>query len=123
MKSCFRLTKNYEFINVYRAGRRWSCPFFTMYVVKNHLERTRLGVSVSKRIGKSVVRNKVKRRIKEIIRQNMDNIKRGYDIVISAKPDIVKCDYEKIKKEIINFLRRGRIWYDKKRGSDGDNLL
>lgn len=112
MKRYFRLTKNFEFINVYRAGKRWSCAYFTMYVKKNNLERTRLGVSISKKVGKSVVRNKLKRRIKEIFRQFMENIKKGYDIVISVKPEMTDAEYDRIKKEIKNILKRGHIWDD-----------
>jgi len=123
MKRCFRITKNFEFINVYRAGRRWSCPYFSMYVKKNDLGRTRLGVSISKKVGKSVVRNRLKRRIKEIFRNNFKNIKKGFDVVISAKPEIAKTEYLKIAREIRNTLKRGRIWDDSKSGHRDDNVL
>jgi ribonuclease P protein component len=83
-----------------------------MYVKKNNLERTRLGVSISKKVGKSVVRNRLKRRIKEIFRQSMGNIKKGYDVVISVKPEMANIEYEQIKKEIKSILKRGRIWND-----------
>ncbi|AYO32133.1 ribonuclease P protein component [Biomaibacter acetigenes] len=112
MNRCFRLTKNFEFINVYRAGKRWSCAYFNMYVKKNNLERTRLGVSISKKVGKSVVRNRLKRRIKEIFRESIGNIKKGYDVVISVKPETANIEYGQMKKEIKNLLRRGRVWDD-----------
>lgn len=123
MKRCFRITKNFEFINVYRAGRRWSCPYFSMYVKKNAFGRTRLGVSISKKVGKSVVRNRFKRRIKEIFRKNFKNIKSGFDVVISAKPEMAKTEYVQIEREIKNTLKRGRIWDDSKSGHRDDNVL
>ncbi|MCR4430274.1 MAG: ribonuclease P protein component [Tepidanaerobacteraceae bacterium] len=113
-----RLTKNFEFKNVYRAGRRFSCPYFNIYIKKNNLEATRLGVSISRKIGKSVVRNRIKRRIKEAFRRNMNSIKKGFDIVISVKKEMIQLDYESIKREMKNILKRGSVWHDKK----GDNM-
>ncbi|GAQ24863.1 MULTISPECIES: ribonuclease P protein component [Tepidanaerobacter] len=114
MKKALRLTKNLEFINVYKSGRRISSPFFVMYIKKNDLGYSRLGVSVSKKVGKSVVRNKIKRQIKEIIRKNYDFINSGWDIVFSVKPAAVQLNYAQIEKEIISLLKRGRIYNDKK---------
>lgn len=114
MNKSFRLTKNFEFKKVYEARRRWSGPFFTMYIKKNDLNRSRLGVSVSKKVGKSVIRNKIKRRLKEIFRKNMGKIKTGYDIVISVKPQAAEEDFKTIENEMILLLKRGHIWHDKK---------
>ncbi|HHV18137.1 MAG TPA: ribonuclease P protein component [Thermoanaerobacterales bacterium] len=114
MKKSFRLTKNLEFKNVYRTGRRLTSPFFTMYIKKNALGYSRLGVSVSKKVGKSVVRNKIKRRIKEIIRTNFDYIKNGWDIVFSVRPLSVNLDYAIMEKEVKTLLKGGRIYNDKK---------
>ncbi len=114
MKKALRLTKNLEFINVYKSGRRISSPFFVMYIKKNDLGYSRLGVSVSKKVGKSVVRNKIKRQIKEIIRKNYDFINSGWDIVFSVKPTAVQLNYAHMEKEIISLLKRGRIYNDKK---------
>jgi len=81
-----------------------------MYIRKNELDYTRLGVSVSKKVGKSVVRNKIKRRIKEIVRTNYDKIKKGYDIVFSVRPDAVKLDFKSMEREIKGLMKRGRIY-------------
>ncbi|MDD4570445.1 MAG: ribonuclease P protein component [Tepidanaerobacteraceae bacterium] len=123
MKKALRLTKNLEFKNVYRAGRRWTSPFFTMYIKKNHLNHSRLGVSVSKKVGKSVVRNKIKRRVKEIFRINIDSIKKGWDIVISARPAASSLEYKKIEKEMKTLLKRGRIWNGKKVNNCNNTVL
>lgn len=69
---------------------------------------------MSKKVGKSVVRNKIKRQIKEIIRKNYDFINSGWDIVFSVKPAAVQLNYAQIEKEIISLLKRGRIYNDKK---------
>ena len=122
MKKCLRLTKNLEFKRVYRAGRRWSSFFFTMYIKKNNLNHSRLGVSVSKKVGKSVVRNRTKRRVKEAFRKNLNFIKIGYDVVISAKPPASEADFTKIERELINLFKRGHIWHDKK-DNNGNNKI
>lgn len=114
MKKALRLTKNLEFINVYKSGKRVSSPFFVMYIKKNDLGYSRLGVSVSKKVGKSVIRNKIKRQIKEIVRKNYNFINSGWDIVFSVKPAAVQLNYAQMEKEIINLLKRGRIYNDKK---------
>jgi len=110
LNKSLRLTKNLEFIRVYKTGRRLTSPFFTMYIKKNDLKVTRLGVSISKKVGKSVVRNKIKRRIKEIIRTNYDHIKQGYDIVVSVRPQAVQLDFKGIVREIKGLMKRGRIY-------------
>lgn len=104
-----RLTKNFEFKNVYKAGKRWSCHFFNMYTLKKKGNSIRLGISVSKRVGKSVVRNKTKRRIREAFRKNVPKMKKGFDIVISAKPAINSADFHEIEKELIRLLKKGRL--------------
>jgi len=81
-----------------------------MYIKKNDFNFSRLGVSVSKKVGKSVVRNKIKRRIKEIIRTNYDNIKKGYDIVFSVKPLSAQLDFKTMEKELKGLMKRGRIY-------------
>ncbi|MDI3480858.1 MAG: ribonuclease protein component [Tepidanaerobacteraceae bacterium] len=123
MQRYLRLTKNFEFKNVYRAGKRLSCPYFNVYIKENDLKTARLGVSISKKIGKSVVRNRIKRRIKELFRHNIENIKKGIDIIISIKKDISKMDYKDLKREIKNILKRGHVWNDKDNDNSDDNIL
>ncbi len=123
MKKSLRLTKNFEFINVYKTGRRLSSPFFTMYIKKNNLGFSRLGVSVSKKVGKSVVRNKIKRRIKEIIRTNYHDIKQGFDIVVSAKPSSAQLDFNEIERDIKGLMKRGRIYSVRKVYNCNDTSL
>ena len=93
-----------------------------MYIKKNNLNHSRLGVSVSKKVGKSVVRNRTKRRVKEAFRKNLNFIKIGYDVVISAKPPASEADFTKIERELINLFKRGHIWHDKK-DNNGNNKI
>jgi ribonuclease P protein component len=104
-----RLTKNFEYIKVYKAGRRLSSPFFTMYIKSNNLEVTRFGISVSKKVGNSVARNLIKRRVKEIFKSKLELIKKGYDIVIAARIPAKNADYWALDRDITSLLKRGRL--------------
>lgn len=112
MNSIDRLRKNADFATVCRFGRRWSSPFFNMYVKKNSLGVVRLGVSVSKRVGNAVVRNRNKRRLKEAFRHQIGHISSGFDVVITAKPPISNIDYAAITEELVKLLKRSRLWHD-----------
>ena len=97
-----KIHKNYEFRIVYGKGKCFSSSLFIMYVYKNkkNFLLNRLGISVSKKVGKSVTRNRVRRLVYEVYRLNSHKLKNGYDIVKS---------YLEIEKSIINLLKRGMI--------------
>ena len=80
------LKKNRDFRTVYREGRSYANRLLVMYTLKNDSDRNRLGISVSKKVGNSVVRHRVTRLIREAYRLNRANIDVGYDIVIVARP-------------------------------------
>ncbi len=80
-----KLKKSREFSYVYRNGEKWVGRYVVILYVKNPLPGSRIGIVVSKKVGTAVVRNKIKRRLKEIIRLNQDRIPEGLDIVIVAK--------------------------------------
>lgn len=107
-----RLKKNCEFAAVCGNGKRRSGPFFNVYIKSNHSESVKMGVSVSKRIGNAVVRNKNKRRLREAFRHLLPNLKSGIDVVITAKPPINNLDYAAITEEMVKLFKRGRVWHD-----------
>ena len=81
------LQKNFQFRYVYNRGKSLANKHLVMYVIKNNknAETNRLGISVSKKVGKSVVRSRVTRLIKESYRLTENEIKSGYDIVVIAR--------------------------------------
>jgi ribonuclease P protein component len=80
-----------------------------MYTIKNNKPINRIGISVSKKIGNSVVRNRVKRLIKESYRNNKDRFIKGYDIIYIARIGTSKLKYNDIEKSIFNLAKRGGI--------------
>ncbi len=80
-----KLGKSGEFSYVYKNGEKWVGRYVVVLYIKNTLPNSRIGIVVSKKVGTAVVRNKVKRRLREIIRLSHDRIPEGVDIVIVAK--------------------------------------
>ena len=96
-----RLRKDSDFRRVYKHGKSFANRYLVMYIMRNNLEYNRVGISVSKKVGKAIVRNKVKRRIRESFRLDVDKkIKSGYDIVFIARVAISDMQYNEINKSI-----------------------
>ena len=101
------ITKPGEYALVYEKGKSWVCELVVMRALPNELTLSRYGISVSKRIGKAVVRNKVKRRLREILR--VVPLKRGWDIVFIARPVAASADYASLKGAIEGLLTRAHL--------------
>ena len=98
MKNSQSLKKNADFQNVYQYGKSFANKYLVMYVKKNDLGINRIGISVSKKVGNSVKRNRAKRLMKESYRKIEDKLPLGYDFIIIARNTIngKKCaDVEK----------------------------
>ena len=80
-----KIRKNIEFLNVYRHGKSYANKYLVMYVLNNKLDENRFGITVSKKVGNSVVRHRITRLIRECIRLQESNILTEYDIVIVAR--------------------------------------
>ena len=80
------IKKTQSFKTVYSRGRQQMNAYFVMYVIANNTNVNRLGVTVSKKVGKAVIRNRVRRLVKEICRLKAHRINNGFDIVIVARP-------------------------------------
>ena len=79
MKYSESLKKNRDFQNVYRKGKSLANHYLVMYLLPNELNRNRLGISVSKKVGNSVVRHRLTRLIRESYRMSEENFRRGFD--------------------------------------------
>ena len=86
-----RLVRRGEFDAVYRAGKRRSSSHFTVFFRANALPQSRFGVSIKKALGGAVVRNRIRRRLREIVRSHRGEIPAGWDIVIHPKSAVAKA--------------------------------
>lgn len=95
-----KILKRADFVNLNRSGKRLYTKHFTLIIKQNGQGVTRLGVTVSKKTGNAVRRNRLKRLIREFFRLNKKRIPQGYDIVIIAKKDAGCLDFRKIEDEV-----------------------
>ncbi|MFW6146954.1 MAG: ribonuclease P protein component [Thermodesulfobacteriota bacterium] len=99
-----RILKRSDFININRHGRRIRTQNFTLIEQPNGGDITRLGITVSKKVGNSVKRNRLKRLIREFFRNHKHQIPTGYDIVIIPLQTIEEPDFSAICEELSNAL-------------------
>lgn len=102
MKYSESLKKNDDFRRVYREGRSLANRYLVMYVSKNGSDRNRLGISVSKKVGNSVVRHRLTRLIRESYRLNEEKFCRGYDIVVVARVSAKGRSYRETESALLH---------------------
>jgi len=100
-----RLVRRSEFESVYRAGRRRSSQQFSVFFRANGTPESRFGISVKKALGGAVVRNRIRRRIREILRRNQSEISSGWDFVIHPRQSVKRADFAALTAELLNLLR------------------
>ena len=96
------LKKNKDFKAVYSSHKSRANKTLIMYVVKNGREKNRLGISVSKKVGNSVVRHHLTRLIREIYRRQENSFVRGIDIVVVVRPAAKDIDYNNMKESFLH---------------------
>lgn len=106
-----KIRKNSEFRTVYRKGKSLSNHLLVLYIFKNFKNKdiNRLGISVSKKVGKSVVRSRVKRLISESYRLNKESLKKGYDFVFIARVNCKDKNYKEIEASLKNLFKRAGL--------------
>jgi ribonuclease P protein component len=96
------LNRKAQYQSVHDKGSSWASKEIVIRVLPNGLDVSRYGFAVGRRVGKAVVRNKVKRRLREILRQTP--LQPGHDIVIIARASAAKADYSRLVKSVENLL-------------------
>lgn len=96
------LKKNQDFRRVYENGKSYANRYLIMYVLENGLDKNRIGISVSKKVGNSVVRHRITRLIRESYRLNELNFSNGLDIVIIARVTAKDTGYREIESALLH---------------------
>ncbi|NLN14591.1 MAG: ribonuclease P protein component [Tissierellia bacterium] len=109
MDKRYRLRKNMEFKRVYDQGRNYWNRNLILYVRKNDLNETRVGFTITKKIGNSVVRNKIRRRMREIYRLNFHNLKAGYDLVFITKKNVVDLSFKELESSMLHIMKIAKL--------------
>ena len=102
MKFSESLKKNRDFSIVYNNGKSYANKYLVMYVLKNQKETNRLGISVSKKVGNSVIRHHITRLIRESYRLQEDMFNSGLDIVVIARATAKDASYKEIESALLH---------------------
>jgi ribonuclease P protein component len=100
-----RLVRRGEFDAVYRAGKRRSSSHFTAFFRANQLPASRFGFSIKKALGGAVVRNRIRRRIREIVRGHRLEIPVGWDIVIHPKSSVGRAEFAELAGDLLRLMK------------------
>lgn len=109
MKQFISLKNSLEFGNVYKRGKSYANKYLVMYIVDNNLEINRLGISVSKKVGNSVVRHRITRLIREVYRLQQNNLIKGKDIVVVARVNSKGRNYWDMESAFLHLAKLHRI--------------
>lgn len=121
MQRQYRLKKDVEFKLLRSKGRSWSNPLVVLYALPSDQGVTRVGISVSKRIGKAVKRNRIKRLIREAVRLRHSEISSGWNLLFIARKPIVEVSFLEVGAAIEQVLRRAGLLVSKQ-GQKTDGL-
>ena len=94
-----------DFDAVYASGKRRSNAHFTVFVRANELPLSRFGFSIKKALGGAVVRNRMRRRLREMVRCHLEEIPAGWDIVIHPKRAVAKAHFAALTAELLRLLK------------------
>lgn len=99
------LKKDKEFRYIYKKGKSFANKNLVIYYIKNNTKDLKIGISISKKVGKAVIRNRLRRLIKENLR-NMNSIKTGYTIIFLSRIGSQDINYNQMKGSIEHILKK-----------------
>jgi ribonuclease P protein component len=92
-----------DYQQVQMSGRRFSLPHLTMPYLPSSEQVARFGITVSRRVGNAVVRNRVKRRLREVVRHQWQSMEGAWEIVIIARPSAARVGLQILEREFLSF--------------------
>lgn len=114
-----RLRHSADIGRVRQRGQRWQHPLITLFVdtqPQDVLTVTRFAFAAGRHIGKATVRNRAKRRLREIVRRNLDQIQPGRDCLFVARPSTPTADFGELERAVLQLLTRAGVWGGDNRG-------
>jgi len=105
LKRQYRLTSSRDYRDVYRKEKKAVGTCLVAYCAPNRQEYSRFGFTVSRKIGNAVVRNRAKRRMREVTRIHLEHMTGGMDVVLIARSAIVRVSFVKLEKEFLSLMK------------------
>lgn len=121
MQKRYRLRKGFQFNYIYRRGKSLAGKEMVLYYVRNRSNKLLVGVSVSKKIGKSTVRNRIKRLFKESARSLLPEMRGDYNYVLLARSGAVDAEYADVRKTLEYLLKKAGCLKTSEVPADTDN--
>ena len=106
MKHTVSLKLNHEFRRLYAKGNSAVSPYLAMYCRKNRLGYNRLGLTIGTKVGHAVVRNRARRRLREVYRLNGGALRQGYDFVLVARSRAVSAPWKELNDSFLRLCRK-----------------
>ena len=110
MKFSESLKKNKDFQTVYRQGKSYANKYLVLYIMEKQTKKNRIGISVSKKVGNSVVRHHLTRLIRESYRLQEECFQRGYDLVVIARRSAKDVTYKEMESALIHLGKLHKIY-------------
>lgn len=106
------LKKNSAFRKIYSRKRSYANKYLVMYISENGTDTLRLGVSVSKKVGNSIVRHRLARLIREAFRLNSVDVRRGLDLIVVARAGLKEKGYKETESAMLHLLKLHKVMVD-----------
>jgi ribonuclease P protein component len=103
------LRRAQDFERIHRHGETWSNRLVAIGVLPNGLDHNRFGFIVIRQLGSAVSRNRIKRRLRAVIRQQLDDLHPGYDIVVIARKPAAQADFQALAGAVAKLLGQARL--------------
>ncbi|MBK7217947.1 MAG: ribonuclease P protein component [Candidatus Promineofilum sp.] len=119
LPSPFRLRRSDDIARVRHKGRRWQHPLIVLFVNVQPQESSsvsRFAFVAGRHIGRATVRNRAKRRVREIVRHHLDTLKPGHDCLWVVRPPIVVAEYAELERAVLELLTRAGLRHDDDHG-------
>ena len=113
VKQAVTLKKNHEFRRLYQRGTSAAGASMVIYCRKNKLGRNRLGLTASVKLGSAVVRNRCRRRLREVYRLNGGRLRQGWDIILVARGRTARAPWPELNETFARLCRKLDLWEDK----------
>ena len=104
-----RLNRSADIVQVQQQGRNWRHPLCVLLVNAGQMESSRFAFVASRRVGQAVVRNRVRRMLREAVRLHLDEIQPGWDCVWIARPQLSQASFAEVETAVLHLLTRAKL--------------